>query len=308
MVFVHLYKITKYLFFFVSFTLLTLKLCHSISPLKLECLCSGLRYSVRGYKVRAFQLSSLFNPLLLFPTVHSSSRHLIHPNSPSSESSTPILSVIYPKMAIQLPPRPAVAAAFLASLPILKLDELPEHSRICHICKDDFSSDKIRNPDEDNDIPVKLPCNHIMGSACLATWLNINNSCPLCRATLCDQQASFLTIFSQLSEAELAILSQRSTETLREVNALDADVDAVLRISNENADMIERLIELQLGPQQTREQWEEARGLHVRLVLNHDLMADIEGRVRGLSGRLGRVEVEVLGILGLRGENGAARE
>lgn len=137
----------------------------------------------------------------------------------------------------------------------MKLDELPEHSQICHICKDEFFSSNDQNPDEDNDVPLKLPCNHIMGHACLATWLKHNSSCPLCRATLYEQapSSSLITnILSQLSDAEFATLSQRTTETLRDAHALDADVNSLARIVVDNAEILERLLEVQRGPQ-TRE-------------------------------------------------------
>lgn len=221
-------------------------------------------------------------------------------------------------MANQMPPRAAVAAAFLASLPMMKLDELPEHSQICHICKEHFFGDhnrnpeeddgnNNRNPDEDEDTPLKLPCNHIMGYACLATWLKHNNSCPLCRATLCEQTPSpFANIISQLPDAEFAILSQRSTEALRDVNALDADANFLTQIALENAEMLERLIEVRLGPQ-TRESREESSRIMGLLERNEELIGEIEGSVRGLRGRVDEMEVELLRVMGFMSENGVRR-
>lgn len=75
------------------------------------------------------------------------------------------------------------AATFLESLPIIKPEDLPESSQICHICQEDFDDPDAEGA-EKAEVPVKLPCNHIMGSECLARWCDGHNSCPMCRATL----------------------------------------------------------------------------------------------------------------------------
>lgn len=36
---------------------------------------------------------------------------------------------------------------------------------------------------------IRLPCNHTLGSACIATWLKSNNTCPVCRHVLFPRPA-----------------------------------------------------------------------------------------------------------------------
>lgn len=182
-------------------------------------------YSERRYKASVFP-ATLSNPFSS-ETLHSSS--ISHPNSSSSEKTTPIL-IIYPAMTNQMP-------------------------------------------------------------------------------TLCEQapSSSLVTnILSQLSDAEFATLSQCTTETLRDAHALDADVESLARVAVDNAEMLERLLEVQRGPQ-TRESREESRRIQALMERNEGLLEEIEGRVRGLRSRVQRVEGEVLRILGLRNENGARR-
>ena len=115
-----------------------------------------------------------------------------------------------------------------------------------------------------------------------------------------------MNILSQLSDAEFATLSQRTTETLRDAHALDADVNSLARIVVDNAEILERLLEVQRGPQ-TRESREESRRILGLMERNEELVDEIEGRLRGLRSRVQRVEGEVLRILRLRNENAARR-
>lgn len=65
--------------------------------------------------------------------------------------------------------------AFLASLPVVSIDDLAEGSNICPICREAFENT------EHFEVPVRLPCSHIFGKSCISKWIS-NNTCPLCRA------------------------------------------------------------------------------------------------------------------------------
>lgn len=52
-------------------------------------------------------------------------------------------------------------------------DELPDNT--CSVCLDEF---------KDEDILVKLNCEHIFHKDCLEPWLNDNRNCPLCRRNI----------------------------------------------------------------------------------------------------------------------------
>lgn len=49
----------------------------------------------------------------------------------------------------------------------------------CSICLEDF--DTLSRETGTIEVATCLPCHHIVGSACIATWLKDNNSCPICR-------------------------------------------------------------------------------------------------------------------------------
>lgn len=66
----------------------------------------------------------------------------------------------------------------VAALPTMTPQDLPEDSRSCPICLENYgqaSSDQVAEE------AVKLPCNHISGSRCLKLWLDDGNTCPHCR-------------------------------------------------------------------------------------------------------------------------------
>lgn len=71
----------------------------------------------------------------------------------------------------------ATATSFLNNLPRLVIQE--DHENLddlaCAICKDSLSVGTIVN---------QLPCSHIFHSPCIFPWLNVRNSCPLCRFEL----------------------------------------------------------------------------------------------------------------------------
>ena len=73
------------------------------------------------------------------------------------------------------------AQEFLLSLPIVRYEDLPENYQSCHICHELFDDPAV---EENIEFPVRLPCNHVLGSDCLTIWFGHNNSCPMCRAVL----------------------------------------------------------------------------------------------------------------------------
>lgn len=64
---------------------------------------------------------------------------------------------------------PPATAASIAALPTV---EVAEPAAVCAICKDDLPlASEAR----------KLPCAHLYHSFCIVTWLQMHNSCPVCR-------------------------------------------------------------------------------------------------------------------------------
>jgi len=49
----------------------------------------------------------------------------------------------------------------------------------CHICLQEC--DTISTETGIIECPIRLPCSHVIGSACIAKWLRTNNTCPICR-------------------------------------------------------------------------------------------------------------------------------
>ncbi|XP_062195831.1 E3 ubiquitin-protein ligase SIRP1-like [Phragmites australis] len=67
------------------------------------------------------------------------------------------------------PPAPAES---IAALPTV---EVPEPAAVCAICKEDLPLASAAR---------KLPCAHLYHSCCIVTWLEMHNSCPVCRFRL----------------------------------------------------------------------------------------------------------------------------
>lgn len=74
-------------------------------------------------------------------------------------------------------------ATFLASLPVVDLGDLEGESQDCPVCREPFSA----SDSAEDDVPVLLNCNHIVGRTCIEKWMLADrNSCPMCRAAILE--------------------------------------------------------------------------------------------------------------------------
>ncbi|CAO2202167.1 unnamed protein product [Urochloa humidicola] len=67
---------------------------------------------------------------------------------------------------------PPAPAASIAALPTVDVTEL---AAACAICKDDLPLASQA---------TRLPCAHLYHSTCIVTWLQLHNSCPVCRSSI----------------------------------------------------------------------------------------------------------------------------
>lgn len=66
----------------------------------------------------------------------------------------------------------------------VQVDEL--EAPTCMICLEPYG--RLNSTTGAVELQVRLPCNHLVGTVCIATWLRDNNSCPACRATFFPAQ------------------------------------------------------------------------------------------------------------------------
>ncbi|KAF3774577.1 E3 ubiquitin-protein ligase RING1-like [Nymphaea thermarum] len=72
---------------------------------------------------------------------------------------------------------PPASKAFVDSLPsvLLTQEDLDSSRNLCAVCKDDISKDELVK---------RLPCSHFYHDDCILPWLNLRNTCPVCRYQL----------------------------------------------------------------------------------------------------------------------------
>ena len=56
----------------------------------------------------------------------------------------------------------------------------------CGICFEEYNTPSRETGA--SEAAIRLPCNHIIGSACIATWLKDTNTCPICRRAFFQAQ------------------------------------------------------------------------------------------------------------------------
>ncbi|XP_038894000.1 E3 ubiquitin-protein ligase RING1-like [Benincasa hispida] len=72
---------------------------------------------------------------------------------------------------------PPASKSAIEALPDIKISEelLASDSSQCAVCKDTF---------ELNEVAKQMPCKHIYHADCIIPWLELHNSCPVCRYEL----------------------------------------------------------------------------------------------------------------------------
>lgn len=108
--------------------------------------------------------------------------------------------------------------AFLGRLPDADLNDFPNDAT-CTICMEPFGGT------EDSEIPVQLPCRHLVGRKCISRWLESKNSCPFCRRVLFG----------------LEPLSGPEREAYAEASAFMAELAAIRREESALATRLENL-------------------------------------------------------------------
>ena len=71
--------------------------------------------------------------------------------------------------------------AILSELPENQIDDikkLDNDKKNCVICMEDFKN---------GDISTNLPCLHMFHTNCIQTWLNTQNTCPICKFELTEE-------------------------------------------------------------------------------------------------------------------------
>lgn len=74
-----------------------------------------------------------------------------------------------------------VLRSLLQSCTLPTYEELNgEHA--CCVCTEDYGSNLARG----SELPIKLPCGHIIGQTCMLQWLAKDDTCPICRALMTE--------------------------------------------------------------------------------------------------------------------------
>ena len=188
---------------------------------------------------------------------------------------------------------------FLNSLPAVSLTDLPEGSQDCPICVEPFQDTR------GTEMPVQLPCKHIIGKNCLRKWLNSsvlnlkNNTCPFCRAVLLDQYRPPLGMESLegdsperrplfMEATRLAVLHEleqlQSRYDMNEYNGMQEleRIPEEHRLRNPRAERQERASRRRVAQRPTMTQYEASVGQSDRLTNLEQRRARVDAELETL--------------------------
>ena len=116
----------------------------------------------------------------------------------------------------QSTPLPETAAKYLSGLQPVAVSDLPEDCRTCGICQEIYNTG-----DEQEQACLIGRCGHVLGRTCLSTWVmpqgrKPNNTCPLCRAVLFEDDTSGPTNVLTRDIERLREIIGRLEETIEE--------------------------------------------------------------------------------------------
>lgn len=79
---------------------------------------------------------------------------------------------------------PPASKSAVQAMPTIKVDEAMLKSDLaqCAVCKDDF---------ERGTVVKQMPCKHVYHDDCILPWLELHNSCPVCRYELPTDDADY---------------------------------------------------------------------------------------------------------------------
>ncbi|CAN6335382.1 unnamed protein product [Urochloa humidicola] len=137
-------------------------------------------------------------------------------SSSSSDDDIATHHQIYGDDSLAVPPAPAVFVPWIgigvaapAPAPAASIDALPtvevsEPGEVCAICKDDLP------------VARRLPCGHLYHSCCIVPWLEVHNSCPICRSRLPSGNEPGREVGVPSSEQDVSSDHQHSTPAATE--------------------------------------------------------------------------------------------
>ena len=134
------------------------------------------------------------------------------------------------------------AVKYLSELVPVAVNDLEEEYHTCGICQE-----VCNTGDDSEQACIVGPCGHMLGRSCLSRWVmpegrRPNNTCPLCRAVLFEDDTPDPTNEFDDVNREGPVFN---IEQLRELARLDAIVDAIIEQIQEECEerLLDRLIQ-----------------------------------------------------------------